>query len=198
MTRNKTNENLESEREANNLDCIKTISSYFPRALGSLYVRKYFNENSKVQAMEMIKNIKREFEENLNGIEWMDEETKAAAKLKLEKMNYQVGFAEELLDDAKLIELHNKIELKIDENEYYESTLSVQGAFRRKRFEIYQNPIDKNNWVKFITPITVNAYYSPKENTMKFPGAILQGEFFNDQRPQYMNYGAIGKTRNLE
>ena len=38
----------------------------------------------------------------------------------------------------------------------------------------------------------VNAFYSPLENSIQFPAGILQGVFFSSERPNYLNYGAIG------
>lgn len=180
------------EKSTRSTACIAVVSSKFPRVLGSLYVRKYFKKSSKAEAVEMINNIKDEFEKTLNAVDWMDDKTKEAAKLKLKKMKYQIGFAEELMDNSKLLELSTKYNLNIDQDEYFESSLNIRSASMRHKFEIYRTAVDKTNWIKFVTPISVDAFYYVDENTMKFPAAILQGEFFSNERPQYMNYGGIG------
>lgn len=41
-------------------------------------------------------------------------------------------------------------------------------------------------------PQTVNAYYSPVNNEICFPAAILQPPYFNLQADDALNYGAIG------
>jgi len=51
-------------------------------------------------------------------------------------------------------------------------------------------PIDKEEW--FMTPQTVNAYYSPEMNEIVFPAAILQPPFFNMDADDAVNYGGIG------
>lgn len=43
-----------------------------------------------------------------------------------------------------------------------------------------------------MTPQTVNAYYSPLENVICFPAAILQPPFFSAERDMAQNFGAIG------
>src|ERR1700751_532985 len=51
-------------------------------------------------------------------------------------------------------------------------------------------PVDRDEW--FMTPQTVNAYYTPGMNEIVFPAAILQPPFFDAQADDAANYGGIG------
>ena len=55
--------------------------------------------------------------------------------------------------------------------------------------------IDKTDWKRHDQPAIVNAFYSSLENSIQFPAGILQGNFFDLDRPAYMNYGGIGWVR---
>ena len=57
---------------------------------------------------------------------------------------------------------------------------------------LFRKVVDKDDWVRHGNPAMINAFYSPIENSIQFPAGILQGVFFNSERPRYMNYGAIG------
>src|SRR5690606_16088641 len=51
-------------------------------------------------------------------------------------------------------------------------------------------PVDENEW--FMTPQTVNAYYSSSQNEIVFPAGILQAPFYNVEADDALNYGGIG------
>ncbi len=51
-------------------------------------------------------------------------------------------------------------------------------------------PVDKSRW--YMSPQTVNAYYSPLSNEICFPAGILQAPYFNPDADSAENYGAIG------
>ena len=51
-------------------------------------------------------------------------------------------------------------------------------------------PTDKTEW-GMSTP-TVNAFYSPQNNSINFPAGILQSPFFDPRRDIALNYGGAG------
>jgi len=53
-------------------------------------------------------------------------------------------------------------------------------------------PTDKTEW--YMTTPTVNAFYSPQNNSINFPAGILQPPFFDPQRDIAVNYGGIGSV----
>ncbi|RWS19320.1 neprilysin-like protein [Leptotrombidium deliense] len=71
-------------------------------AVGSLYVRSHFDENSKEEANDMIEDIREAFLEILKEVDWMDEETKNVAKMKAETMEQKIGFPEYIFNSTEL------------------------------------------------------------------------------------------------
>lgn len=188
-TRQTTGRTVENPRW---LDCVNRALDFYPHAFGALYVRKHFNEAAKEMSLEMVNNIKDEFKIMLSEIEWMDPQTKAQANEKANTISEQIAYADELLDDAKLDEYYQSFAATVNVNEYYESIFRLNEASTNRNNRRLREPIDKNEWTSFVAPAIVNAFYSSLENSIKFPAGILQGAFFNAERPQYMNYGGIG------
>ena len=65
-------------------------------AISSMYVRKYSPPNLKPGTLEMVKSIRTAFKKNIEELDWMDEETKEKALIKLDAMRQQIVFADEL------------------------------------------------------------------------------------------------------
>ena len=72
--------------------------------LGALYVKAVFGEKDREQANILIKNIRQVFDENLNGLEWIDDHSKVEAKKKLEKITEKVGYPDLINNRTKLNE----------------------------------------------------------------------------------------------
>lgn len=72
-------------------------------------MRKYFNEAAKKNAMEMVSDIRAEFEEILNEVDWMDEKTRANAIDKARSMSTHIAYPDELLDNRKLEEFYDGV-----------------------------------------------------------------------------------------
>ncbi|XP_078040555.1 M13 family metallopeptidase neprilysin 2 isoform X2 [Augochlora pura] len=179
-----------TEREPRWKECIDTVSGNLAISVGAMYVRKYFKEDAKKNALEMVADIRAEFKEILKRVDWMDEETRKSALDKAASMSSHIAYPEELLDDKKLEDFYEKLELSPDN--YLESILNLTLFGVDYSFGKLRKPVNKTDWVTHGRPADVNAYYSSIENSIQYPAGILQGAFFNKDRPKYMNYGAIG------
>lgn len=149
--------------------------------LGKLYVKENFPPQAKARMEQLVKNLIKAYDKRIDGLEWMSAETKVAAKEKLGKFTYKIGYPDKWKDYAAL-------DIKADDligNLMRYSTWSIN-----QQTERLGGPIDKTLW--FMTPQRVNAYYNPVMNEIVFPAAILQPPFFNMEADDAVNYGGIG------
>ena len=80
-------------------------------------------------------------------------------------------------------------DLKVSDG-YFENTLNFNSWVLDENLKKLYKPVEKNKWG--MTPTTINAYYTPLKNQIVFPAGILQSPFFSLNRPQSLNYGAMG------
>ncbi|EDV47813.1 neprilysin-2 isoform X2 [Drosophila erecta] len=178
------------EQEARWKECVDIATSSLGISVGSLYVGKHFHKDSKANALEMVNEIREVFNDILDEVNWMDAQTKQEAKQKLHSMSTHIGYPDEMLDNEKLAAYYAKLD--IDPDKYFESFLGMNIFGTDYSFNKLRLPVNKTDWVRHARPAIVNAFYSSLENSIQFPAGILQGHFFNAQRPKYMNFGAIG------
>lgn len=134
-------------------------------AVGALYVRKYFRQDSKAAALEMVSGIRKEFELILNEVNWMDDETRDAALNKLKGMSTHIGFPDEIMDNNKIEEYYDNLE--IDEDNYLTSVLNMNVFGTDYAFNKLRKPVNKTDWVTHARPAVVNAFYSSIENSIR-------------------------------
>ncbi|CAL1329101.1 M13 family metallopeptidase [Candidatus Providencia siddallii] len=160
---------------------LQIINSLQGEALGKIYVKKYFNQNSKEKIQELVNNIRKTFSERLKNNNWMDSFTQQEALKKLDNFSIKIGYPDKW-NDFSDINLNSKTLI----NNYKQilkwnnkNTLSKLGQPNRK-------------WEWEMTPQTVNAYFNPVQNEIVFPAAILQAPFFDCNVDPAYNYGSIG------
>ncbi|KAJ3633527.1 hypothetical protein MTP99_010467 [Tenebrio molitor] len=173
-------------------ECIDETTSLLPIVIGAMYVRKYFHVDAKQNALEMVKYIKEQFKDILRSIDWMDEQTRKSALDKANTIVDHIAYPDELLDDRKLGELYDKIE--VNECQFLYSALNISKFAMDYSLGRLRERVNKTDWKEHGFPAQVNAYYHPLENSITFPAGILQGVFFNKDRPRYMNFGAVGSV----
>ncbi|CAO1337140.1 unnamed protein product [Diamesa serratosioi] len=163
-----------------------------PVSTGSLFVKEYFPKEDKILAVNMVESLIKEYNTTIDNSIWMDEQTKEAAKLTTTLMKKYIGY-------------HDKLESK-EADDYYndlyehpeENFLEMGLAFKifetdRQYKRLYDKHLkDTEDWTKYSKPATINAFYNSKDNSIQFPAGILQSPNFDKNRPDVMNFGAIG------
>lgn len=149
--------------------------------LGQLYVQNYFKPEAKQRMMTLVDNLEASFKEHINGLEWMTPETKKKATNKLVSFKRKIGYPDKW---------KNYEGVTIRRNDFFGNVDAAGKWSYNYMINRLGKPVDKTEWG--MTPPTVNAYYSPVNNEIAFPAAILQFPFFDADADDAINYGGIG------
>ncbi|XP_075148601.1 M13 family metallopeptidase neprilysin 4 isoform X2 [Haematobia irritans] len=168
--------------------CISQVNTNLGMALGSMFVRKYFDENSKQDTLRMTHELQQAFREILKTTDWLEPETKILAEQKVNAMSLKIGYPDFILNTEELNEKYAGIE--IDPDKYFENTLNVLLHTTRTEQNKLHEPVNKTTWQT--APAIVNAYYSRNKNQIMFPAGILQPPFYHRHFPRALNFGGIG------
>jgi endothelin-converting enzyme/putative endopeptidase len=145
-------------------------------------VERAFAGDSKVKALEMIRDIEAAFDANLDSLAWMDDATRWRAHRKLVAVRNKIGYPDTWRDYSSL---------RLTPSGYFANAAAVAAFDLDFAVEKVGKPVDRSEWT-FLSPQSVNAGYNPTGNEMLFPAGILQPPFFHRDFPAAMNYGAIG------
>lgn len=174
-----------TEDEARWKECVDLTTSSLSISIGALYVKEHFEDSSKtgivelrqsfsdeifillvlLAALEIVDNIRDEFEKILQTVDWMDDETRAAAMEKLAKMATYIGYPDEIKNVTLLEEYYDGLE--IDPEHYLESYLKLKAFTVKKSFGKLWQPVDKTEWDRHAQPAQANAFYSSIENSIR-------------------------------
>ncbi|CAF1440312.1 unnamed protein product [Adineta ricciae] len=172
------------------VQCTQFLSRSMGLVVSRLYITKYFDKDSRKEALEMIDNIRYAYGQMMNQSTWMDSLSKGLAMEKLQALNQRIGYPNGL-DSNNVTDLENKYAEYIFNETHMQHVLKILRLKARNSFQKLRKPIDRNAW-SFILPIEVNAAYSASLNHMTFTAAILQPPMFHKDAPKYLNYGGIG------
>ena len=164
---------------------LQVINGATGEALGKLYVEKKFPAEAKAKAEKMIKNVFLAFENRINNLAWMSQETKKSAIAKLNKSRVKIGYPDKWKDYSALT-----IQSPEEGGSYFENVKNISKWSFNENIAELKKPVNKEKWG--MSPQTVNAYYNPSYNEIVFPAAILQPPFYNYQADEAVNYGGIG------
>ncbi|KAG8581675.1 hypothetical protein GDO81_007750 [Engystomops pustulosus] len=159
--------------------CLTQANKHFGMALGALFVEEYFSSSSKAKVQQLVEDIKFILDSRLDELDWMDIETKEAARAKLKHMMVMIGYPDFLLKPEAM---DKEYEFDVHEKTYFKNILnSIRFSIKQSVKKIRQE-VDKSAWL--LPPQALNAYYLPNKNQMVFPAGILQPTLYDPYFPQ--------------
>jgi putative endopeptidase len=149
--------------------------------VGKAYAAKYFPPETKAAMDVLVKNVLSAMGRRIDGLSWMQPETKVKAREKLANFTTKIGYPDRWKDYSNL---------KIARGDLFGNDLRAnQWGFDDNMSKLGQ-PIRRWEWG--MLPQTVNAYANFGMNEIVFPAAILQPPFFDAKADPAVNYGGIG------
>jgi putative endopeptidase len=158
-----------------------TIEEQSGEALGQLYVKVAFPEESKAKMETLVGNLRTALKARIENLAWMSDETKKKAIAKWETFTPKIGYPDKWREWTGL---------STNRDSYIGNVIAATEFNYKWNLGKIGKPVDKTEWG--MSPQTVNAYYNPLQNEIVFPAAILQPPFFDANATDEMNYGGIG------
>ena len=145
-----------------------------------LYVKRYFNEDAKKRALDLVNNFQKTLEKRIDNLDWMSDSTKVKAKEKLYAINKKIGYPD----------VWRTYDVSIDRDHFFENVVALRQDAYQYELKQLNMPPNRDEWGT--TPSTVTAYYNPSLNEIVFPAGILQAPYFDLYADDALNYGGIG------
>lgn len=169
-------------------NCVNQVNSNMGMAVGAMFVRRFFDEQSKQDTLAMTQELQESFRQILNETTWIDAHTKNLAELKVNSMSLKIGYPDFILNPKELDAKYETLE--INSTEYFENVLRILVHLTRTEQSKLSEVVNKTAWNT--APAIVNAYYSRNKNQIMFPAGILQPPFYHRHFPRSLNFGGIG------
>lgn len=160
---------------------VARIEEAMSEALGQLYVEKYFPPEYKAKMQTLVSNLMLAYQQSIQTLSWMGDDTKKEALAKLAKFTPKIGYPDQWRDYSKL---------EIAKEDLVGNIMRARELEYQRQLAKLGKPVSRHEWG--MSPQTVNAYYNSRQNEIVFPAAILQPPFFNAKADDAVNYGGIG------
>jgi predicted metalloendopeptidase len=162
---------------------IRLLDSQMGEALGKLYVARYFPPEAKVKIQQLVANILKAYDADIQTLTWMGPATRAKALEKIRRFTVKVGYPDKWRDYSTLSIVPGRL---------VEDVTNAQVFEWNRELKRIDDPVDRSEWG--MTPSTNNAYNNPPLNEIVFPAGILQPPYFDPNADDAVNYGEIGAT----
>jgi len=176
---------LSGTKEAQNKEKAAFYKSYnyFNQVVGLYYGETYFGKEAKKDVETMVYEMIDIYKQRIKVNDWLKEETKEKAIKKLNTLTVLVGYPDELPKYYDLMTVN-------DQDTLLDIRLKNSKLLTLDNYSKYNKEPNRNLWG--MPASMVNAYYSPLNNQIVFPAAILQKPYYSKDQHISANFGGIG------
>lgn len=161
---------------------VENTDRYLGELIGQVYVNEYLPKGTKEKLTEIGTNIRDVFADHVKQLDWMSDETKEKALIKLNKITMKVGYPDKWKDMSSV---------EISRDSYLQNIINVNKWKYNYEISKYGKPVDRNEWEMY--PQTYNAYYDPTNNEICVPACNIIVPGFEGKMPDdAVLYGIIG------
>lgn len=171
----------QAEQRARDRRGVNLVGGALGHAVGQIYVERHFPPEAKEQMDGLVDYLITSFRGRLEQLEWMDEETREQALLKLSTFEPRIGYPE-IWDE------YEGLDIRADD--FFGNRIRMAEFNWSDSVADLDKPVDPREWSW--PPQIVNASYSALQNQITFPAGILQAPFFDMNADPAINFGAIG------
>ncbi len=178
------------DSEANeDLIVLSTVAGYLPIPMDNLYIRTYCTEQQQEDIAAIVEDFKKYYREMLeNEVDWLSPETRKAAIEKLDNMRVNVVFPDELEDWSGL-----DFAGPDEGGSLLEARRAIERFKTERKAAKLGTKADIYKWNQIDLPAsTVNAAYSPYNNSINIQAGVLVGEIYDDDMSFEQKMGGIG------
>ena len=151
------------------------------RAVGQLYVQRYFPPAAKAKAQAMVADLITAYRTRIANLTWMSLQTKERALAKLATLRIGLGYPDTWIDYSTL---------EVVRGDAIGNMRRAEAFNRSNNLAKLRKPSDPDEWR--IDPQIVGAVIVFSPNTETFSAGLLQPPYFDFEGDAASNYGSAG------
>nr|CAI5822306.1 unnamed protein product [Callosobruchus analis] len=170
--------------------CYTHATKIFQYVAETEYIRRYTTPGRIRYVKEMLNDIKHELRRTISQTEWIEPKSKQETLDFTNNMTEAIGWTEEAFDIRKFEKSMHYDKVNFTSDNVVEMRRIIERSKIDSFYErLYRNTSNEEERLRE-PRVVVNAYFAVK--TLYLPTPLLQGIVFDENRPAYMNYGALG------
>jgi putative endopeptidase len=175
-----------AERSERQERCTRKLMASFGKEVDSILMPRLFPHFPEKDLIALAQKVKNSIVEEIEHNTWLSPQAKKAAQEKMQVARLQ------LIAPRNDREWDFAPPAHYTRNMQYANFRLLARNLKFKELDLMKKPRDRTIWG--MSPLTINAYYSPPDNKFVLPIGILQYPFYDANMPVASQFGAVGSV----